>query len=115
MPAHRVAWFLEHGSIPAGQHVLHRCDNRLCCNPAHLFLGTNLDNIADRHAKGRTARGSDNGRARLTPDAVIIVRRLASHGATKASLARRFAVSETTIRQAVQRKTWKHLDSGGAS
>lgn len=50
---HRIAWELANGPIPNGMHVLHRCDNRLCCNPTHLFLGTNLDNIHDRMAKGR--------------------------------------------------------------
>ncbi len=52
--AHRVAWMMEHGQIPAGLHLLHYCDNPLCVNPAHCFLGTNHDNVLDRHAKGRT-------------------------------------------------------------
>ena len=59
---HRVAWELANGPILNGLHVLHHCDNPLCCNPDHLFLGTNLDNIADKTAKGRAF----NGRASLT-------------------------------------------------
>lgn len=53
--AHRVAWMLAHGPIPDGQWVLHHCDNPGCVNASggHLFLGTNLDNIRDRNAKGR--------------------------------------------------------------
>lgn len=51
--AHCVAWLLDRGPIPPGQLVLHRCDVPLCCNPAHLFLGTQGDNVADMDAKGR--------------------------------------------------------------
>jgi len=51
--AHRVAWELTNGSIPGGLFVLHRCDVSLCCNPAHLFLGTQTDNMHDAYQKGR--------------------------------------------------------------
>jgi HNH endonuclease len=57
MHAQRFAWTLAKGPIPAGLDVLHHCDNPPCCNDAHLFLGTNLDNVADRDRKGRTAKG----------------------------------------------------------
>ena len=58
-PAHRVAWELYMGKRPPdNMQVCHHCDNPPCCNPAHLFLGTNADNVADKMAKGREARGA---------------------------------------------------------
>src|SRR5271157_183966 len=53
--AHRVAWALKHGPIPDNLDILHKCDNRPCCNPSHLFPGTQQDNIADMIKKNRQA------------------------------------------------------------
>lgn len=66
--SHRVAWELTNG--PTDLYVLHRCDNPPCCNPAHLFLGTHADNMADMSAKGRTARAN----TRLTDEQVAEIR-----------------------------------------
>ena len=57
--AHRMAWELSNGPVPHGLMVLHRCDNPVCCNPAHFFLGTNSDNIRDAVIKGRARWGSN--------------------------------------------------------
>lgn len=69
--AHRVAYSLFVGDIPDGMMVLHRCDNRKCCNPRHLFLGTHADNMLDCKAKQRTKRSeclSDDDVLRIKDD-----------------------------------------------
>lgn len=72
--AHRLMWTMIHGPIPACLFVCHACDNPPCCNPAHLFLGTHADNVADRDQKGRQARGDalsgDRNGSRRHPEAL---------------------------------------------
>ncbi len=60
--AHRAAWEAWNGSIRGGLHVLHRCDVKACCNPAHLFLGTHKENMADLHAKGKWPAHPNKGK-----------------------------------------------------
>lgn len=95
---HRLAYELANEPIPDGLHVLHRCDNRRCCNPAHLFLGTHADNVADMVAKGRQAR-------KLTDDDVISIRsryrERGRGGMTLRALAEEYGVNPITIRNVV--------------
>lgn len=114
--AHRVAWVLKHGrEVPAGLCVLHRCDNPPCCNPAHLFLGTQVDNIRDRVAKGRSYRGlgEQNGSAKLTEADVREIRARYGYygkaGQSQPALAIKYGVRQSAISAVIRRKTWAHI------
>lgn len=107
--AHRASWYIHHGAIPAGLFVLHRCDVRACVNPAHLFLGTNADNIADMMSKSREARGERKASARLTSRDVLRMRAEFQAGKSIAALSRRFGLGATATRRAVLGETWRHL------
>ncbi len=109
--AHRVAWQLSQGAIPLGMHVLHRCDNPPCCNPRHLFLGTHDDNMADRAAKGRDRRGTEQPAAKLTDANVRVIRAEYRYGNGR-KLAERFGVSAQTISRIVNGEDWSHVDAG---
>ena len=109
-PAHRVAWVIEHGTVPDGLFVCHRCDNPACVRPDHLFVGTNYDNVQDRNRKGRQARGMQVARWRWhkPPQVVSLIRKYAD-GATLAELADEFGIRQRAVWNIVSGKTWKQI------
>lgn len=108
--AHVISYSLFVGVPIDGLCVLHRCDNPPCINPDHLFLGTHGDNSADRVAKGRQARGSSIGNAKLTDQSVSEIRSLYASGRySQQDVASMFNVTKTSIRLIVKGRTWKHL------
>lgn len=112
--AHRAAWELAHGPIPAGMFVCHRCDNPPCCNPAHLFVGTASDNNRDMREKGRYVHvavvGTDHGSAKLNPEAVREIRRAWEEDRTKQrDLAARFGVNQQVVWSVIHRRAWAHV------
>lgn len=110
--SHRVSWTIHFGEIPNHLNVLHKCDVRTCVNPAHLFLGTNDDNMKDMVAKGRQrgVSGERNHLAKLTADDVQKIRYLrASLSLSLRKLAREFNVNHRTICHIMMRRTWKHI------
>lgn len=114
--AHRQAWESAYGPISNGLFVLHRCDNRKCVRPSHLFLGTTSDNIRDMWAKGRGRmpphvgrKGSTHPLAQLDEDSVLRMRAARAEGATFAALGRDYGVHRQTARDAVMGRRWKHI------
>ncbi len=104
--SNRMTWFLTYGEFPK-LCVLHTCDNRLCCNPNHLFLGTNQDNSDDKVSKGRQAKGSNNGRSLLTEDEVLKIKNILSNGdMVQSEIAKKFGVVPQTISDIKNRKSW---------
>lgn len=130
--AHRVSYILANGPIPDGLYVCHRCDNRPCVRPSHLFLGTHRDNFADAVAKGRFPHGREhwssrppqvrsistsvgpnagtsNGNSRLTEDDVrLIISRLRG-GAHPRVLASAFGVSVAHVRSIAYGRAWRNI------
>lgn len=104
--AHRVAWQLDKGPIPAETLVCHRCDNPACVNIDHLFLGTNDDNLKDMAAKGRSLIGEVNRNSKLTETEVSEIR--ASRQSTF-DLAKRFGMSRQHIGAIRNGSAWKHV------
>ena len=102
--AHRVAYEAAKGPIPAGMLVCHRCDNRLCINPGHLFIGTTDDNMADMVAKGRSASGERHGRAKITAKAAAEIR---ASSLSCRDAARRYGLSKSMVSYIRQGVNWK--------
>lgn len=104
--AHRMAYFLAAGTDPGDLHVCHKCDNRRCVNPEHLFLGTVAENMQDRKNKGRTAVGERVGSAKLTDSEISLI----IHDARKqADIAAHYGVSQCLISKIKNLKLWRHL------
>lgn len=105
--AHRASYALFNGGISKGKCVLHKCDNRKCFNPKHLFLGTRKENAHDRDKKGRTQKGEKHYRTKLSEVKVKAIRYLASEGITHQKIADKFGVSRAAITQITLKRNWK--------
>lgn len=107
--AHRFSWELHNGPIPADLHVLHKCDEPSCVNPAHLFLGTQADNNADMYCKGRSnavRNGEDNGFAKLTVAGVREIRRRLAAGDRQVDIAADSGTHQTNVSLIATGRAW---------
>lgn len=105
--AHRYSYELAFGAIPDGMGVLHKCDNPSCVNPAHLLLGTNSDNCADKVEKRRHPRHETSGKAKLTLIQVVEIRKLLGVGSeTQGQIGERFGVSASAIGSIAHGRSW---------
>ena len=103
---HRYIWQTYVSSIPEGMYILHTCDNPLCINPDHLYVGTQQDNVWDRGRRGRTANGERNGNAKLTFKDVCAIRSRTAGGETQVQIAKDYPVEQQTISYIVRRQYW---------
>lgn len=107
MRAHRAAWVIHNGPIPDRLFVCHKCDNRSCVNPNHLFLGTNMDNIKDMVDKKRHAYGQRHGCVKLKLTDVLAIRVMfIKRGFGTKEIGRRFDVSATLVGDIIKGKQW---------
>lgn len=113
LKAHQIAFALEYGPIPNGQCVCHKCDNPECCNPRHLFLGSQADNMRDAATKGRSASppimlGERHPNTKFDASAA---RRIIADSRTLAAIARDYGVSSQTVFRLKHGRTWRELQA----
>jgi len=115
--AHRISYGLHIGAIPDGSAphgvcVCHKCDNRRCVNPSHLFLGSNADNVADRDQKGRfnPMIGAKNGNSKLDDKIVTQIKELLRSGITQVAIADKYGISQATVSDIKKGKIWSHVE-----
>ncbi len=111
--AHRLAWLFSKGNIPDGLYVCHHCDNRACCNPKHLFLGTYADNNRDMFNKNRGGHGkmpgSKNPSAKLNENQVLEIIKLHNNGLSIRKLAQIYSMSVAAIGFIFSGRNWKSV------
>ena len=105
--AHHVAWFLTYGAWP--KMLRHHCDNPPCVSPVHLAEGTQADNIRDKVARDRQAKGSRVGRAKITEAEALAIRTWRAEGGLLREIGTVFGLSESSVSALCCQKTWRHV------
>lgn len=109
--AHRLAWEFYNGPIPNGLLICHTCDNPPCCNPEHLVLGTNVENMLDMKNKGRAAKGSNQGTSIFTENdiKIMLTEIYNNQYQSMSEIAFYYECSVTIISNILQGKYWQHI------
>lgn len=108
--AHRASWRLFVGEFQPGTQILHKCDNRNCVNPGHLFAGSVGDNMRDKVRKGRQPRGTEIRQSKLTEEQVRAIRsRYAARELSQERLASEYGVTQAAIWRILRREHWAHV------
>jgi hypothetical protein len=111
--AHRAAYEIASGVRLRHGRILHSCDNPPCCNPKHLAIGTQADNMADMWSKGRgklpNLRGIDHPKCKLTEQQVREIKVLISAGTGTRAIGRKYGVSQGAIEMIARGTNWKHI------
>jgi hypothetical protein len=111
--AHRFAWILTYGEIPKNMCVCHKCDNRSCVNPSHLFVGTRQDNVRDMVKKNRHNHahnyGELNGNHKLTTKNVLEIKIMIKNGHPPKTIAGIFGVHPSAIYKISYNENWSHI------
>ena len=108
--AHRLSFKLMYGDMLLEKpNICHKCDNRACVNPLHLFLGTHQENVKDRTIKGRGVRGSKQWASKLTEKDVLEIRKLLTQNVNTLEIAKKFNVSRSNIQKIASREYWGWL------
>lgn len=110
MYAHRVSYILHISEFDPTLCCLHKCDNRSCVNPNHLFLGNNKDNIMDMIQKGRNAKGEQIFQSKLTEEEIKEIKNLLLQGISCVEIGRLFKVDQSNIHYIKHGHTWKHME-----
>jgi hypothetical protein len=106
----RYAYLISNGEIPVGFLVCHTCDNPSCVNPAHLFLGTPLDNMKDKVMKGRQSKGSGWSVSKVNEKQVAEIRELHRKKAKLLDIAERYGLTYSGVQCIIYRRCWKHVN-----
>lgn len=113
--AHRYMFEHFNGKIPKGICCLHHCDNRICCNPSHIFLGTRTDNSRDKVEKNRQGKGSKMNKGKLVESQVLEIRKMRISEKKYREIADEFNISQDLVKIICKNKSWKHVELGEKS